>query len=163
MTVSARRRATAFHEAGHAVVSVVERVPLTRVTIVEDGDALGSCGHMPWPTSVQPEYDGSSRTTARIRRQIRVLFAGVIAEAKSTGSKRWNLRGFHSDRVSIGDLALYVESGREDASAVCERERCNTEALVAEHWRAIVSVALALLEHESLSGRRVREIVRAAA
>lgn len=155
------RRAVAFHEAGHAVVSVCERMPVVRVTIVPDGDTDGVCVGRPWPASRSPEFFNDSRTKTRLRKQIRVLFAGPIAEARSQGTKDWDLDENSWDAQSIAECAL--EHSHDRATELCAAEQRHAEVLVTEHWAAIAAVAEALLNRGILSGRRVRELVKRSA
>jgi ATP-dependent Zn protease len=43
-----REEATAYHEAGHAVIAVAVRRPFRYVTISPSEDALGHVLHPPW-------------------------------------------------------------------------------------------------------------------
>jgi ATP-dependent Zn protease len=151
-------RAMAFHEAGHAVVSVIERIPLKRVTCRPGQDFLGACEHPPWDLP-SPDVTWNEEVESRLRGHIRLLFAGVIAEVKSTGTAEWNLAGFEGDKDTIGDLVLRIGGDSDSASAICEQECEATTGLVSKHWKAIEAVAEALLVRKELSPQEVSEIV----
>ncbi len=70
------RKVTAYHEAGHALVSayVPDMDPLYRVSIVARG---GTLGH----TSIQPERDRYNETQTRLNSIISTMLGGRSAEA----------------------------------------------------------------------------------
>lgn len=69
------KRATAWHEAGHALVNVMleHTHPLHKVTIIPRGQALGA-------TMYLPKEDIHNRTRKELRDLIAVMMAGRIAE-----------------------------------------------------------------------------------
>jgi cell division protease FtsH len=69
------RQITAFHEAGHAVVShfLSKTDPVQRVSIVARGMSLGH-------TEIAPTSDRSHETKTRILQQITALMGGRVAE-----------------------------------------------------------------------------------
>ncbi len=75
------RRNTAYHEAGHAVVSInVKYDPLHKVTIIPRGRALGLTMNL-------PEGDRYSRTREWCESRLAVLFGGREAELILGGEK----------------------------------------------------------------------------
>ena len=92
--MKAALQATAYHEAGHAVVSMELGRGFRKVTIVPSGDTLGHCRNTPWGKT-QPDVDAySPRARGRIETAIIILFAGGLAEGKFCG--RRNHRGADS-------------------------------------------------------------------
>jgi len=96
---------TAFHEAGHAIVAVLEpdADPLHKVTIIPRGMALGL-------TMQLPEGDRYTRTRAHLEARLKVMMGGRIAE---------EIR-FGSDQMTTGagnDLERATELARQ---MVCE-------------------------------------------
>jgi hypothetical protein len=105
---SKREEATAYHEAGHAVVGLSEDVPtrLVGVSIVPD-HAAGTLGHVsrgtpPRVRDIEPARTGSRvasiasstptlMTRGLVERQLRPriveLYAGVLAEKRFTGRR----------------------------------------------------------------------------
>jgi cell division protease FtsH len=69
------RRTTAYHEAGHAIVTVLTEKadPLHKVTVIPRGMALGA-------TMSLPEQDRYGWTRKAIQARIRVCFGGRVAE-----------------------------------------------------------------------------------
>ncbi len=96
---------TAYHEAGHAIVAVLEphADPLHKVTIIPRGMALGL-------TMQLPEGDRYTRTRAHLEARLKVMMGGRIAE---------EIR-FGSDQMTTGagnDLETATELARK---MVCE-------------------------------------------
>ncbi|MDY6407569.1 MAG: ATP-dependent zinc metalloprotease FtsH, partial [Pseudomonadota bacterium] len=81
------KRMTAYHEAGHAIVSLhlPESDPLHKVTIIPRGRALGV-------TMQLPEKDKYSQSKLYLTSRLSILFAGRVAEEMILGK----------DRVSTG-------------------------------------------------------------
>jgi hypothetical protein len=113
-----RQTATAYHEAGHAVISHFLGLPIGRVSIVRDADTLGRVLHRPVGEWFQPDVVMNDRTRLRIERGIVVLFAGVIAERKFTG--RYNHVGAKGDYDQVVDLAHFV-TGSDGEAALFQR------------------------------------------
>ena len=76
------KRMTAYHEAGHAIVSLhmPEADPLHKVTIIPRGRALGV-------TMQLPEKDKYSQSKAYMTSRLSILFAGRVAEEMILGKE----------------------------------------------------------------------------
>ncbi len=70
--------ATAYHEAGHAVVQWHFGLPIFTVTIIPEGDSLGSVAHPPITMIDMPASRRERRAAAR--QMILACFAGLHAE-----------------------------------------------------------------------------------
>jgi ATP-dependent Zn protease len=101
---SKEEEATAYHEAGHAVIALALRRGLSRVTIVPDDEAgsLGHCAGTRTGEWFQPDVDRSGRARRFIEDRVIILFAGFHAEHRFAG--RRNHRGAASDWQAAGDL-----------------------------------------------------------
>jgi ATP-dependent Zn protease len=163
-----KRQGTAYHEAGHAVITIVLGLPVTDVTIqfAEEDNANGSMTH-PSPLMFDVTTQRERRTIARS--QIIACYAGYPAElltdpdadaALSQGdeenafdlSRQYAVlprshRGYVGDDVHVGYL------GRLKAKA---------RRLVQTHQAEIAVVAAALLERTSLSGDEVKQLLQPA-
>lgn len=182
-----RRECTAYHEAGHVVVGVLLRWAIREVSIVACGNTLGHVRH---PRSAvdywsaeeiasqrsRPEMSGTAplmgnalsqapnlaalrRTRARI--DIAVRLAGPLAERLFTG--RWNVHCGAVDRFQVQDLASQLASDlctTPNRIIVCEGLR--SSRLLTANWCRVKAVAGALLQHDRLTGREVRAIVKRA-
>lgn len=153
-------KATAYHEAGHAVVSVLTRHTVKKATIVSDGETLGEVFNSGWPPSIIADCEtGACESKSRrwLFREMIIKHAGMIAEARGTG-------GMTEDVVEWGgsdssELADYVLRAFSDPQEKVDQAKQETEKLLDAHWEAVEAIAAALLEHRTLSGKRVRAIV----
>jgi hypothetical protein len=138
---SAAHRATvageaiAYHEAGHAVISMKLGYKCLYVTIIPDGDRLGHvcCEH--------PHIGGHSN---KIKHALKVLIAARLAEGKHTGSP--DIWGDADDRVKATDIALLAtDRDTERAQALINEIISETRKLVEQHWSDIEELAQRLL------------------
>ena len=188
------RRATAYHEAGHALVqSVIDdgHMPLHKVTIIPRGRALGMAMLMP-----KKEILGYSKS--RLLNYVCMAMAGRIGEKVVTGDIsngassdikqatrmarqmvcEWGMSdlgpvalGENSDTVFLGREIARTQSHSDETSrrideavaAIIKEQYARAEAILAEHGEAHRKVAEALLEHETLDGVHVTEILRTGA
>jgi cell division protease FtsH len=180
------RRTTAYHEAGHAVVSLhVEHAdPLHKITIIPRGRALGITFQLP----DEDKYTVDSRF---VLDKIAILMGGRGAELMvfnqmNTGASNDIERATELARkyvcewgmselgpISYGKKQEEIFLGREiaqhrdysEATAVeidrvvrgiVEGQMARVKALLAEHRDKLVNLAEALLEHEVLEADEIR-------
>ncbi len=142
--------ATAYHEAGHAIVALVLGRPVEKVTIQGNTLRLGQC-------------QMSSRRGTPIKDEVEVqaliLLAGVVSEARKTGFYNWN--GAQQDMQGIRRLARFRASSEKQEERLQQRWLDKAEYLMDDEatWNAITEVAKELLEKKSLSGRAVAHIL----
>ena len=154
--------ATAYHEAGHAVVAVEMGRPIRRVTIVADRrrKMLGRCEQAHWPRWFPPESWRDARTRNFIEGQVLIDFAGGIAEARFKGSKR--RLGAHGDRSHALTLLGWLSASQKECAAYAAWLYARAENLLAQGyvWRMVEAVAAELLRKGTLSGGQLRECCR---
>jgi hypothetical protein len=162
-----RLTATAFHEAGHAVMAYLQLIPFRSITIVPapGSDTLGRVLLGAWPDWANPDSIGYREEAAReyIQRRIRVDMAGLIAEAQHLG-RRVRV-GMYQDNCNAADLALHLCAGRNDtAQAMLDWLYLNTrDQLTAPAvWPAVQALAEALLDHRTLGIRAAHSCIRSA-
>lgn len=158
MNDQARER-TAVHEAGHAVLCCVLRVPFRRVTIKPRGDSAGRVVGRAWPASFRPDVSFGPHVARRLEAEIMVLFGGYVAEREHFGDEPGE-DGWSADREKIADLILYL-AGPEAQRRVDELRARSLEHL-RDTWPAVEAVARRLLEAETLKAPEVRRVYRAA-
>jgi len=178
---SKRQAATAHHEAGHAVVGLWERVPvrLIRASIIPDPEE-GTLGHvlhgrMPRVRDVElgrdgrprhfyrdfsPEFDDERLVERRLKPQIVMLFAGVIAETKFTG-RRHNWQGATSDMRAATDFIAYVAPSPRLAQKYSDYLWVVAEDTVDRLWSDVEALATELLTRKTMSAREVIAFQRA--
>lgn len=181
------RVATAYHEAGHAVLQVLlaDADPLHKVTIVPRGQAMGA-------TFSLPEKDRYGYSRKHLLATMRVLCGGRIAEERKTSdissgasmdikmatayARTMVLQWGMSDRLgfvnysSADDRESFIpekDYSPETARVIDEEVRklidgayAEATRLVNENWTPIAAVAEALLNVETLSKDDVDRIMR---
>lgn len=142
--------ATAYHEAGHAIIALVLGRPVEKVTIQGNTLRLGQC-------------QMSNRRGAPIKDEVEVqaliLYAGVASEARKTGFYNWH--GAQQDLQGIRRLARYRASTEKQEERLQQRWLDKVEYMLDDEstWNAVVEVAKELLQKRSLSGRTVTHIL----
>ncbi|HWL94094.1 MAG TPA: ATP-dependent zinc metalloprotease FtsH [Phycisphaerae bacterium] len=187
-TIEERERvATAYHEAGHAVLQVLmpDADPLHKVTIIPRGKSLGS-------TMSLPEKDRYGYALRWLRATMRVLCGGRLAEQRhsndiSSGAamdieqatriaRAMILEWGMSDRLGFvryaamdanewgfNDKPYSDDTGRlidEEVRRLCEEAFTDAKKLLGENWDKVESVAQALLKHETLDAEEVAKLCR---
>ena len=153
------RRATAYHEAGHAVASFYLDVPgnLVFVTIEPPGNGLDL-------THCQGSVDAKDSANRALVQDLMIQrMAGRQAEERATGRSCRDgaaddyLRA-KTEAVSAG---LYVE-GSTHASGFWREQEELARRFVDKHWHVLVAVAEALLKHTRLWREGVQRAVSTA-
>lgn len=153
MTEAEAREATAYHEAGHAVIGRILGLRCGHVTIVADEDSSGhAIAGTPEETYADWEREGKLRDlNSALVGRILAHMAGAEAEVALLGKCRG---GDGDDRREIAlMLATVGRSGHERIM----REK--TAALVRRHRVLIEAVARALLAHETLTSEAISAMV----
>ncbi len=180
-------RATAFHEAGHAVLQALlkDADPLHKVTIIPRGQALGA-------TFSLPEKDRLGYGLKYLRATMRVLCGGRIAEEKATGDVtsgaamdimqvtrfartmvlEWGMSerlgfvrysGTDTRETYLPDRDYSDETaGRIDGEVRRLVDEAYDEArrLLESHWDKVEAVAAALLKYETLTSDDVDNLMK---
>lgn len=151
--------ATAYHEAGHAVMAESLGRLVKKVTIVpgksQFGVArLGIC------------EVGKGRTKAPkdlLEEEALILLAGMVAEARFTGRYCW--QGAAQDLQYVHRLLLNRAASDSQLQRLQRRLLDKTEHILHDevHVAAVAAVASELLEKTTISGRAVRHFFRQAA
>jgi hypothetical protein len=128
------REAIAYHEAGHAVISMKLGYGCLYVTIIPDGDRLG---HACCEDPMAGGHDD------KIKHALKVLIAASLAESKHIDSQSW---GDADDRVKAMNLALLgTDRNAERAGALINDLIGEVRKLVECHWPEIEKLAEQLL------------------
>lgn len=132
--VTDQQKAIAYHEAGHAVISMKLGYKCLYVTIIPDGARLG---HVCCEDPLVAGRDSS------IEDAMKVLMAASLSEGKHLGRASW---GDAEDRVVARKLALQVcNQHTEEAEALINEMIRNARGLVDYHWSEITVLAQRLL------------------
>jgi ATP-dependent Zn protease len=140
--------ATAYHEAGHAVVALILGRPVQRVSVQPDRRHAGHCAF--GKGVFRPSEDW-------LEREILIALGGIAAEARHTGAYAWG--GAARDQQYVEQLAVQ-RAGERRAERLQRRLLAKAEHLLAQqaHWRAVELIAAELLRCGAISGRTARHL-----
>ncbi|GJQ30780.1 MAG: ATP-dependent zinc metalloprotease FtsH [Phycisphaerae bacterium] len=184
---AAENLATAYHEAGHAVVQVLspDADPLHKVTIIPRGNYGGA-------TFSLPEKDRWGYGQKWLRATMAVLCGGRIAEQRATGDigsgaamdiaqvtqmarkmvLEWGMSDklgfvryegtdsremFQPERDYSDQTALLIDA---EVRRIVDEAYTQAEKVLNEHWDKVVRVAEALLRYETLTQDDVNRLMR---
>jgi hypothetical protein len=164
-------RATAYHEAGHAVASVFLDVDFEKVDIIGHEQAAGHIIYADPEPEIQAALESGDRDDPRVKQWVEhsliVTLAGAIAHSDwrfgSTGDAEFpgvgKIPELGSDLSNVmrrindlGYTGKVAETYQRDLAA-------RAEALVKEYWPMIQKVAEALLEYKILFADDVHQLV----
>jgi hypothetical protein len=156
----AREKATAYHEAGHAVACYCLGVKVKSATVVPDKDqgTHGHARHENMFRGLDPEIDLSGRVRLQMERKIIISLAGVAAQRRYS-RQSWRSHHGRSDFRAAADLALRIGGDGDGANRFLRWLELQTDRLVENRWQDIERVARALLERRILTGSEIVEII----
>lgn len=151
---------TAYHEAGHAVLTVFLGLSFQKVTIVPEGDSLGHQLDRKYSKRFLEALDASLSPYMldRLEKIIKVLIAGGIAQRIASG--RSNHVGSRSDwdKAVILTSRIYEISSPE-LPVYLRLKRMEAERMVQFRWKEIQTIKDALLCQKTMSSREVRDVL----
>ncbi len=152
-------KATAFHEAGHAVAAYGLGIKLKKATIVPDlkNEYRGAVETVP-PKRFRADYDMTTRKRTIIEKQVMMSFAGGIAAKKYTG--RFNRFGAGEDHRQAVKLADCVTGSPEETEAYIKWLWIRTDTFVEVNWKIIELVAAELLAKKTLSYFEIESVIQ---
>lgn len=161
---------TAYHEAGHAVVAFDQGVRIYGIDITPD---RGRRGHIRIDTLLLDrlvptfEHDKGSSNRFLMERHVMVLLGGRAAvrrlhPSRSLRSGPIPLEG--SDHLTAKRLVGYFTGSKKEGEKYLDWLTVRVEGMIRSPWRwhQVKKLAQALLVHEKLGARRIREILREA-
>jgi len=181
------RVATAYHEAGHAVVQLIlpHADPVHKVTIIPRGQSGGA-------TFSLPEKDRYFYNRKYLEASMRVLCGGRIAERRKTNdissgasmdiqmatsyarhmvldwgmsdrlgfvqySPDPNREAIFADRDYSPDTARIID---EEVKRLIDSAFADAERILDENWELVVTISEALLEYETLQSDELEALMR---
>ncbi len=175
-------KATAYHEAGHAVISkvLIPELKIEQIVVSPRNDALGFVAY-------NFEQDFSNFTYEDIKNRICVAYAGRLAQMEKFGDKGLD-SGAHSDLATATALACYAVGSlgmdetlgyvdvhaaqktfgtrmfenvlEERIGVLLDEQKSKALSLVKKHWSEIENVAKALIKEEFLDEKEFYAIVK---
>jgi cell division protease FtsH len=174
---------TAYHEAGHALVSLYTKVsdPIHKATILPRGRSLGVVVRL-------PETDRTSMTRIRLESDIAMLMGGRVAEeivfghdGVTTGAssdikvatnfaRRMVTEWGMSDLLGAIDYTIDESTGKipvggpsdglihQEIKRIIDTGHEQARTILTQHRHRLNAIAEALLVHETLTGSQIRQI-----
>ncbi|HRX81739.1 MAG TPA: cell division protein FtsH [Pirellulaceae bacterium] len=146
--------ATAYHEAGHAVMALTLGRPIEKVTISPaqlqtGGSRLGACKIQKGRLKASNDW---------LEDDVLILFAGMVAESHFT--TRHCVRGAAQDLRAVKRLLASRATNERQLERLETRLLRKAEHLLGDegHAKAVELIALELLQKETISGRAVRHL-----
>ena len=166
MKNSKRDAATAYHEAGHAVVASCLGRRVQGATVVPNDESVGHIKiESEKPSTVAAIVQGDRWRPSRLQaeKRVMVLQAGGVAQRwyNSYSVRRWHSQNDVNKCVDI--LRAYAPDEKKQDVMPHYRLLHNwTTHLIMQHWHEVEAVAKALLEHRKLSGTQICDVIRTA-
>jgi ATP-dependent Zn protease len=154
MTFSPSEIATAYHEAGHAVLALALGRPVQRVSIQPNHVRLGHCELK--KGTFRPSHDA-------LETEILFLLGGLAAEARHTGQYSWE--GAAQDLRGVRSLTQARAGSERQVERLERRMLDKTEHILDQPgvWLAVTRIADELLRCTIISGRAARHLFDEAA
>ena len=153
-TATAEEIATAWHEAGHAVMAIslgrpIEKVTISPAQIQTGGSRLGAC---------KIQKGRSKASNDFLEDEVLILLAGMVAESRVTG--RYCPQGASMDMHAVERLLATRATSESHQRRLVRRMLDKTAYTLEEpaHAMAIELVANELLGKITISGRSVRHL-----
>ncbi len=149
-------RLTAIHEAAHAVMAELCGERLTQVEIVGDSEHTGTVESLRFPANPEESLpDGE--TSRAVKRRIKCVLAGIVAEAMVTGRHEWD--DSSKDLDFAVRLAMQLVDDCEDVVPLLNEIRVELEEEIRANWQAVEMLAVELMHRKSLTGSEARKLL----
>jgi len=135
--------ATAYHEAGHAVVALAHDRPVHRVSVLPNQLHLGVCEFRKGVQRGSVDF---------VEQEILISLAGMVAEARHTG--KYDRAAAGRDLRHVRTLALQRATEKQ-LDRYERRMLAKVENLLNDDatWAAVENIAAELMKHGQISGR----------
>ncbi|MFH9967844.1 hypothetical protein ACH4PR_41920 [Streptomyces mirabilis] len=164
------RETTAFHEAGHTLLALIQGVHVPAVRVSTEPGTSG-CGH-PQGFAGANENLGQQLRLALLEQALVVLAGGIRAETAWLGESGVEMTDTRSFAVEVGGLDDQVQArnllacyGQQIEYGTGHRLRdywCHQDTadlLLTRSWRKVCTLAAALLECNRLTGDQAAELI----
>jgi hypothetical protein len=147
----ARGEATAYHEAGHAVIAHALGYKPHSVTVVPTVDFHGHAVHSNPLYGIQLDIDGSDGARLRAEKAIVICFAGPLAQQRYN-PRSWRRHHGQADYDLICDLGMRVCGSAQQVAAFLRWLEIVAREKVEAQWPRITNIAEILLKRKHLRG-----------
>jgi hypothetical protein len=165
MKISNHLRATAYHEAGHAIAAWRLRLRVSKVTVEPDEDFSGMVAHSsPFRRSHMEGLELGEITPSIQRRAENLMVISLAGPAAQRNFNPQSVRIYHSNsdhKAVCAILERLVEPSSDVFPAYYRLMKLRAEALVQNdvNWSAIEILARELLQRRTLKGSALREFI----
>jgi ATP-dependent Zn protease len=153
-------KATAYHEAGHAVVAHVLGQRIKRITVVpnKSQNYVGCVFFAKQPSVKGIDRDPSSKITRAAQERIMVSLAGLCAQ--NLFNPR-TCRSFHGDK-DFKEVMLYVGHlvRENEAKPFLNWMEVRTDNLLRDNWKAVEVLAEELIRCREISRKEAHQIIQ---
>lgn len=159
------RRCSAYHEAGHVVISYETVKPFLYVTIVPDGK---EAGHVKYEKAKLEDYvDDKAEDDEKLRqleelvkREILICFGGYwAAQSKFPETESENLIGASDDLKKADEWASHICNNNDEIWKLRKSKGDEAKRIISSHWNAVEALAKELLEHETIYSEDAIKII----
>jgi hypothetical protein len=144
-THSADRRWAAYHEAGHAVVTIVRAGLVPEIGVTEEGGG----------------YSRPPREHALVRCSIEISLAGLLAEARARKKAEIDVlldAGQPDFKKAMRDASIAAaEEGRNHLSILADATRI-ARRVIRDYWPVVARLANAVFEYGDMSREEVAHV-----
>lgn len=152
------RTATAYHEAGHAVMAFLAGVTINSISIIADEGSNGRVHHRNPLRHTNLDDDTSDRAYDRARKMIRICLAGSVAE--SLFERSFSKDGSGADYETAVEIAVRLTGSAVGAKPLIELQLRQVFQIMKENWRLVETLAGELLIRSEMSGSDVDDFLR---
>jgi ATP-dependent Zn protease len=153
---SEAERLTAFHEAGHAVMAELCGRQVTEVEIVGDREHSGMVHSLAFPPDPADSAAPGSETE-EVKRHLKIVLAGVVAEAMVSGREDWDETS--EDLDAAVRFAMRLVDDCEDVLPLLSDIWIDVERDLRGRWPTVERLADELLRRKELTGSEVRRLL----
>jgi len=154
-----QEEASAYHEAGHAVVAVLLGIRLGKegASIIPECDTEGWV-HLRKGFSGNPKYDNNIKVRDGLETRVMISLAGETAQRRFWPSSVRSYEGMSDRHHAVNELS-YLTSSPEELEPYLRWLDIRVNRMIACHWKQTTTVANALLEKKRLSAKEVLALV----
>ncbi len=153
-------QAVAYHEAGHAALSLCLKVDFDYVTIIADKEkfSLGQVSSTPWDDEDYIKLkEDATFLRLKTETQCIILYAGPLAEKKFTGHFNQDGAAMDFDQIKVFCDEMFSDDVTE---AYLNYIKTYVESMFANGvWEWVEKIAKALLERNTLTYKEVHDVI----
>jgi len=153
--------ATAYHEAGHAVMTAACNRKIYSATIIPRDDAHGSVEHENPLRGIKLKFNNGYPARLRAEDAVMICLAGGIAQLRAFPRllRRWHT---HTDYVRAVEIARSICGSPDEATAFLKWLDLRMRSILDVRWFQVEAVAAALVERKRLTGAEIASLMTAA-